>query len=103
MGKWRYSSTILSFRTTSRRVVSFTPFPLYPRGKTLGTHWIGVDPIADLDTLEKEQIFLLQGIELRLSNPSLGRPGYPGSIWTRALLYSASYDTILSWILITID
>jgi hypothetical protein len=33
-GKWRYSSTILDLGTSWRWVVSFTPLPLYPRGKS---------------------------------------------------------------------
>jgi hypothetical protein len=32
MDEWRYSSTILDLGTRWRRVVSFTPRPLYPRG-----------------------------------------------------------------------
>jgi hypothetical protein len=32
MGKWKYSSTILDLGTRWRRVVSFTPLLLYPRG-----------------------------------------------------------------------
>jgi hypothetical protein len=34
MGEWRYSSNILDLGTRWRRVVSFTPRPLYPRGKS---------------------------------------------------------------------
>jgi hypothetical protein len=41
MGKWRYSSTILDLGTRWRWVFSFTPLPLYPWGKSPGTHWIG--------------------------------------------------------------
>jgi hypothetical protein len=33
-GEWRYSSTILDLGTGWRRVVSFTPRPLYPEGKS---------------------------------------------------------------------
>jgi hypothetical protein len=50
-------------------VVSFTPRPLYPRGKnpSLGTHWRGgwVDPRADLDDVEKRTFLTLPGLELR--------------------------------------
>jgi hypothetical protein len=35
MGERRYSSTILDFGTRWRWVVSFTPLPLYTRGKSL--------------------------------------------------------------------
>jgi hypothetical protein len=36
-------------------VVSYTPLPLYPRGKNPGTHWIGgwMDPRAGLEDVEK--------------------------------------------------
>jgi hypothetical protein len=37
-----YSSTILNLSTSWRWVVSFTPQPLYPRGKSTVTHWIAV-------------------------------------------------------------
>jgi hypothetical protein len=39
-------------------VISFTPRPLYPQGRTPGTHWIGgwVDPIAVLDAVVKRKI-----------------------------------------------
>jgi hypothetical protein len=33
MGEWRYSFTILYLGTGWKRVVSFTPRPLYARGK----------------------------------------------------------------------
>jgi hypothetical protein len=33
MGEWRYSSAFLDLGTKWRGVVSFTPRPLYPRGK----------------------------------------------------------------------
>jgi hypothetical protein len=35
MGVWRYSSTVLDFGTRWRWVISFTPHPLYPRGRSL--------------------------------------------------------------------
>jgi hypothetical protein len=39
-------------------VVSFTPQPLYPQGKSPGTHWIGdwVGPRAVLDAVVKRKI-----------------------------------------------
>jgi hypothetical protein len=40
MGEWRYSSTGLDLGTRWGTVVSFTPRPLYPRGKAPGTDWI---------------------------------------------------------------
>jgi hypothetical protein len=55
MGEWRYSFTILDIGTRWGWVVNFTPRPLYLRGKTVGTHWIGgwVGPRADLEAVEK--------------------------------------------------
>jgi len=39
-------------------VVSFAPGPLYPQGKSPGTHWIGgwVDPRAALNVVVKRKI-----------------------------------------------
>jgi hypothetical protein len=39
-------------------MVSFTPQPLYPKGKIPGTHWVGgwVDPTVGLDTVVKRKI-----------------------------------------------
>jgi hypothetical protein len=34
IGEWRYNSTILYLGTRWRLLVSFTPLPLYPRGKS---------------------------------------------------------------------
>jgi hypothetical protein len=34
MGEWRYRSTIIGLGTSWRRVVSFSPLPLHPRGKS---------------------------------------------------------------------
>jgi hypothetical protein len=34
IGEWRYSSTILGLGSIWKRVVSFTPLPFYPRGKS---------------------------------------------------------------------
>jgi hypothetical protein len=49
---------ILDLITRWRWVVSFTPRPLYPQGKSSGTHWIGdwVGPRAVLDTVVKRKI-----------------------------------------------
>jgi hypothetical protein len=67
MRKWRYSSTILDLDTWWRWVVSFTPMPLYPHGKSPSTHWIGgrVDPRVGLDDVEKSKFLTLPGLELR--------------------------------------
>jgi hypothetical protein len=49
---------ILDLCTKWRWVVRFTPRPLYPQGKSPGTHWIGgvVGPRAVLDTVVKRKI-----------------------------------------------
>jgi hypothetical protein len=46
---------ILDLDTSWRRVVSFTPRPLYTRGNSPGTHWIGgwVGPRTGLDVVER--------------------------------------------------
>jgi hypothetical protein len=58
--------------TSWRRVVSFTPLPLYPREKSSGTHcierWVGLK--AGINDMEKWEFFTLPGLELR----PLGRP-----------------------------
>jgi hypothetical protein len=45
----------LDVSTSWRWVVRFTSLPLYPRGKSFGTHWIGgwMGPTAGLDAMEK--------------------------------------------------
>jgi hypothetical protein len=62
-----------------RWVVSFTPRPLYPRGKGPGTHLIGgwMDPRAGLDDVEKRKFLTLPGLELR----PLGRPARSRSLY----------------------
>jgi hypothetical protein len=64
-------------------VVSFMPRPLYPRGKSPGTHWIGgwVDPRAGLD-MKRRKFLTLPGLELRplgrlACSQSLYRLRYP--------------------------
>jgi hypothetical protein len=51
---------------TYRGVDSFTPLPLYPRERALGTHFIGgwVDPRVGLDDMEKWKFLTLSGLEL---------------------------------------
>jgi hypothetical protein len=55
----RLSSTILDLCSIRRRVVSFRPRPLYHRGKSPRTHWVGgwVRPRVDLDAVEYRKIF----------------------------------------------
>jgi hypothetical protein len=80
----------LDLGTSFRWVVSFTPRPLYPWGKSPGVHWRGgwVDTQVGLDDLEKRKLLTLPGFELR----SLGRPAlsqslyrlwYPGQLQTQ--------------------
>jgi hypothetical protein len=66
--------------TRWRWVVSFTPRPLYPQERTLGTHWIGgrVGPAAVLDAVVKRKfpvrILVAIPTELsRISNCWVGR------------------------------
>jgi hypothetical protein len=68
-------------------VVNFTPRPLYPRGKSPGTHWIGgwVDLRAGLDDVENRKFLTPPGLELRplrrlILSQSLYRLSYPGSL-----------------------
>jgi hypothetical protein len=74
--------------TSWRWVVSFTPLPLYPRGKSPppSTNWIGgwVDPRADLDDVEERKFLTLPWLELQplglpARSQSLYRLRYPGS------------------------
>jgi hypothetical protein len=52
---------VLDFGTGWMLVVSFAPRPLYPRGKSPGTHWIRrwVDPRPGLDVAAKRRILPL--------------------------------------------
>jgi hypothetical protein len=72
MGNECVDPNLLDLVTSWRRVVSFTPLPLYPREGAPGTHWIGgwVDTRTDLDDVETRNFFILPGPELR----PLGRP-----------------------------
>jgi hypothetical protein len=56
MWERRYSFTILNLDTRWKRVVSFTRWPLYPRGNSpLVEGWVG--PRAVLDVMEKRKFF----------------------------------------------
>jgi hypothetical protein len=73
MGEWRYSSTILDIGTRWRWVVSFTPLPLNPRGKTLRY------PLdRRLDAVEERQI-----LNCRESKPGRRARRYTGSLVIR--------------------
>jgi hypothetical protein len=69
----------LDLGTSWRWTVSFTPRPLYPRGKSPGAHWIGswVNPRACVDDLEKRKFLTLSRLKLR----PLGRPARSQSLY----------------------
>jgi hypothetical protein len=71
----RNSSSILDLSTRWRRVVSFTPRPLYPRETDPCIRWIRswVGPCGE------EKFYALLGIERRPSSASLYRLSYPDS------------------------
>jgi hypothetical protein len=79
MGEWMYRSTFFDLGTSWKRVVRFTPLPLYPRGKSPDTHWIGgcVGLRAGLDDVERAKFLTLLGLELR----PLGRPARSQSLY----------------------
>jgi hypothetical protein len=56
MGNGCIDPHFLDLDTSWRRVVGFTPRPLYSRGNGPRTHWIGgsVGPRAGLDYMERE-------------------------------------------------
>jgi hypothetical protein len=95
-GVWRsgcIDPRLLELDTGWRWVVSFTPLPHYPRGKSFGTHWIGgwVDHRAGLDNMKKWKFLTLPVLELRplgrpASSQSLNRLRYPGSWYLSMLL-----------------
>jgi hypothetical protein len=71
------------------RVVSFTPLPLYSRGKSPGTHLIGawVGPRVVLDDVKKRKFLSLPELELRplscrARSQLLYRLSYPGTSLT---------------------
>jgi hypothetical protein len=59
----------LDLVTSWRWVVSLTPVPLCPRGKTPGTHWIGgwVGPRACVDDEERRKFLTLPRFKLQPS------------------------------------
>jgi hypothetical protein len=63
-----YRSHFLDLGTSWTWMVSFTLRPLYFRGRSRGTHWIGgwSDPRAGLDDVEKRKFLILPGLELQL-------------------------------------
>jgi hypothetical protein len=57
-GKRGIAPRLLNLGNSLRWVVSFTPWPLYPGGRTLGTHWVGdwVGPRAILEVGVRRKI-----------------------------------------------
>jgi hypothetical protein len=72
----------LNLGTSWRWVVSFMLRPLYPRGRSPSTHWIGgwVGPRADLYDLAKIKFLTLSALELR----HLGRPARSQSLYRQS-------------------
>jgi hypothetical protein len=82
-------------------VVNFTPRPLYSRGKSPGSHWIGgwVDPRAGLEKMEKKQFLKLQGSNSKLSDLQAVASPYtdcaiPAPLLTTRLKISARHPLI---------
>jgi hypothetical protein len=74
-------------------VISFTPIPLYPRGKRPDTHWIGGlgGPKTDLHNVERRKILPPLGLELR----PLGCPVHSQALYRlryHGFLKSKNYD-----------
>jgi hypothetical protein len=69
--EWLYKH-FLDLATSWRWVVSFTPQPLYLRGKSPSTHCVGgrLESRDGLDDVKKRRVLTLLGLELR----PLGRP-----------------------------
>jgi hypothetical protein len=84
----------LDLRTNLRWVVCFTPRPLYPRERALGTHWRRgwVGPRAGLDDMEKTKFLTLPGLELR----TFGRPTRSQSLYRlcHVVRHTLSYSNI---------
>jgi hypothetical protein len=68
MGEWRYSSNILDLGNRRRRVVSFTPLPLYPR-YSLDRRLGGGGAEAVWTVGRREKSLVPAGKKKRLSNP----------------------------------
>jgi hypothetical protein len=84
MGSGCIDPHFLDLGTTWRRVVKYMRQPLYPRGKSPATHWIGgwLDLKAGLDDVEK-RIFDPAGTRTltpRPSSPLVAIPAHSGSI-----------------------
>jgi hypothetical protein len=86
-------------------VVSFAPRPLYPRGKSPSTHWIGgrVNPRAGLDDVENRKILTPPGLELRslghpVSRQSPHRLRYPSSLLFNSFPYLFLFFSLLPFV-----
>jgi hypothetical protein len=77
MAEWEYSSTILELGSRLRRVISFTPRPLYSRGKIPPVP-TGYDPRIGMDIVEKRKNFSCRDSKpgLLTCSPSLYRLSY---------------------------
>jgi hypothetical protein len=64
-------------------VVSFTPLPFYPWGRSPGTHWIGgwVGPRTGLDDMERRKILPKPGFEIWLLGSLSRLPSLRGRLW----------------------
>jgi hypothetical protein len=96
-GVWRSECIdphFLDLGTSWKWVVSFTPRPLYPRGKSPNIHWIGgwIDPRAGLDNVEKRKFLTLSGLKLRL----LSHPARSQSLYRLCYLSSNTIKNIFS-------
>jgi hypothetical protein len=80
LGSRYIDPNFLELGTGWKIVVSFTPRPFYPQGRSPGTHWIGgwVGFRDGLDDVEKRRFLTLPGIKLR----PLGRPARIQSLYT---------------------
>jgi hypothetical protein len=83
MREWRFCSSILGIGARWRWMVSFTPQPLYSRGRRPGTLSIGglVGPTAALDAVEYIKItfsYRKSNNGRQARSPSLNWLSYPG-------------------------
>jgi hypothetical protein len=96
IGEWRYSFSLLYLVTRWRCTVSFTPLPLYPRGKSLQYAFdkrLGGPQIRFGQRGDKN--LSLPGMDPGSSSPSLYRLRYLDSIQNnRACLYLFTYCSV---------
>jgi hypothetical protein len=92
MGQWRHNSAILDFDIGLRRMVSFTPRPIYHRERAPDTHWIR-------DWLDSRRcgVAKISGTSLE-SNPGRPARSYIDSITEEAYVYMYSIAPILIFV-----